>query len=970
MTTPILSGIFGHLKSALPLTTLAIIVATTAGCNNDDDNNAPVVEAPAPQIEAHYVLARVDGGSCSLFDAETGIDLVAGPATTDKGVATFSETPAPLGSFLLECAGGRYIDEATGYYFTGELLRSYVNITADSMVVTATPLTELAARIVEDNDELTVADYPSILANVAVSFGMEEFDLSTSVPMDLNVEEADGSAGGRYAVVLAGLSQLQLDTEVGNLEDLLQLLQVGLANNGQFTDDEIQEQYFFALENTFSNPLIDPNLGYDEDLDALFSAVAKAPKASQVEYVDAAHDNLTQEGEAHTTIDPNVESTFEIVGTHLFLGMDVTLGEDVCTTSDLQLLHETNADYTHSLMFAHCPARDPGLADLVVTDRGRVENVTEITISEVAQTAEVNLSHSTLYANNADEAITSAPVNFLSGKITAEAPGIAPPHAAHNYHKDALEIFPVAGVSVDLINSAGEVVETSFTNVNGDYGFIAAPSGDVRIIVKAEVKRERSAGTTTGAQYNFSVRDNTSTSSPKKLYQVVSDPVTIPPGEFNFSNLDVRINIGFDENGNAMGNVARQSAPFAILRIVKSAADKLEAINANITMPTLNLYWSGDNLAAVGDKALGQISTSHYAGSGTFPGVFILGKADADTDEFDQGVIGHEFGHYLQAQLSFSDNPGGGHSGGQYKDASLAYGEGYGTAVGGLLSSGANSNYYCDVRGYAQTGGFCNDLNAEAFYGVNGFYAENSVTHLMYKIGKIEGKGFTAFFNAVTAMKHDVHSATIFAFLDKYVKANPDVKDQVDALMAITNIKTTDPLGTLPAGAVTDPAIAATANKGATSEGANLEQIYVNYPLKTSVAAPSFGDPAAPLSIDNAPTFCINHNLYGSNNQNGLGMLKRFMVKPDFTGRLLLRAEDKNGNSLQNSGVYWNIRDESGTEVRAQGYGGPDRGVYYGYINVEAGKEYSIRTHAFYPASILNGNICGNKLALARANAF
>jgi len=962
--------IFCRLKSVVSISTLAIIIGATTGCNSDNDDLDPVIETPAPQVQAHYVLARVDNGSCSLFDAETGIDLIAGPATTEKGVATFSETPAPIGTFLLECAGGRYIDEATGYVFTGERLRTYVDITEESMVFAATPLTELAVRIVEDNDELLVDDYSRILGNVAVAFGMEEFNLATSVPMDLNVEEADGSAGGRYAVVLAGLSQLQLDTESNYIEDILQLLQFGLANNGQFTQDEIQELYFFALENTFFNPLVDPNLGYDDDLDALFRAVASAPKASQVEYVDAAHDDLTQDGEIVTTIDPYEESTFEIVGTHLFLGMQVTLGEDTCETSDLQFLGETNTDFSYSLMYAHCPARDPGLANLIIEDRGRIENVTEITVGEVARVAKSPKNRMAASANNI---VATGQTNFLTGIITAEAPGITPPSAAHSYQAASLEVFPVSGVTVDLINSAGEVVETTFTTADGNYGFVTAPSGDVRVVIKAEVKKERQDGVTSGPDYNFAVRDNTSTTSPKKMYQVTSDAVTIPDGDFNFVDLDIKIKVGFDNDGNSLGNISRQSAPFAILRIVKNAADKLESADANITMPALNIYWSGENIAASGDENLGQIGTSHYAGGGTLPGVFILGKANADTDEFDQGVIGHEFGHYLQDKLSFSDSLGGSHSLTQFKDASVAYGEGYGTAVGGLLSSGPNANYYCDVSGPFQTRGSCLDLSSSSLpglYGPNGFYAEGSVTYLMYNMGKIDNKGFTAFFNAVTAMKHDVHSATIFAFLDKYVSANPDVQGQVEALMATSNIKSTDPLGTLPAGTPADPAIAPEVNKGTTAQGANLEQIYITYPLASNVAEPGFGEVAAKLAVDNAPTFCINHNLYGADSQNGLGMAKRFLVTPDFTGRLLLRAEDQAGNSLQNSGVYWDIRDDSGAKVGARGYGGPDRAWYYGYINVIAGKEYSIRTHAFYPASILNGNMCGNKLALARASQF
>ena len=89
---------------------------------------------------------------------------------------------------------------------------------------------------------------------------------------------------------------------------------------------------------------------------------------------------------------------------------------------------------------------------------------------------------------------------------------------------------------------------------------------------------------------------------------------------------------------------------------------KIEATDPNVVFPDVNFYWSPKNVGTDGNKEQGQIGTSHYADSGTLPGVFILGKADVDTDEFDQGVIGHEFGHWLQSVLSSSDNPGGSHA--------------------------------------------------------------------------------------------------------------------------------------------------------------------------------------------------------------------------------------------------------------------------------------------------------------------
>lgn len=60
--------------------------------------------------------------------------------------------------------------------------------------------------------------------------------------------------------------------------------------------------------------------------------------------------------------------------------------------------------------------------------------------------------------------------------------------------------------------------------------------------------------------------------------------------------------------------------------------------------------------------------------------LFITGTT-LDTDEFDDPVIGHEFGHFVEAAFSRSDSPGGAHDGSP-TDPRLAWGEGYGTFIG------------------------------------------------------------------------------------------------------------------------------------------------------------------------------------------------------------------------------------------------------------------------------------------------
>ena len=74
--------------------------------------------------------------------------------------------------------------------------------------------------------------------------------------------------------------------------------------------------------------------------------------------------------------------------------------------------------------------------------------------------------------------------------------------------------------------------------------------------------------------------------------------------------------------------------------------------------------------------------------------VYVLGTSN-DTDEYDDPVLGHEFGHFLERNFSRSDSPGGFHDGSP-TDPRLAWGEGYGTYVGSEIFG---SSLYLDSRG-------------------------------------------------------------------------------------------------------------------------------------------------------------------------------------------------------------------------------------------------------------------------------
>lgn len=85
--------------------------------------------------------------------------------------------------------------------------------------------------------------------------------------------------------------------------------------------------------------------------------------------------------------------------------------------------------------------------------------------------------------------------------------------------------------------------------------------------------------------------------------------------------------------------------------------------------------------------------------------LFILGGQDgdlnsSDTDHFDNSVILHEYGHFLEDSLFNSDSPGGQHNGNKIIDPRLAWSEGWGNFFQAAVLYGAGATpYYTDTTG-------------------------------------------------------------------------------------------------------------------------------------------------------------------------------------------------------------------------------------------------------------------------------
>lgn len=216
--------------------------------------------------------------------------------------------------------------------------------------------------------------------------------------------------------------------------------------------------------------------------------------------------------------------------------------------------------------------------------------------------------------------------------------------------------------AVVQVRQGTKVLTTGTTDEQGNYQLNYTPSGCGTLTLVALAK---------STNPDIQVEDNTDDDAIWALGETITATT---------KTKNLRATHGW--TGRTYSANQRTAAPFAILDSMYTASKAFMAVRP-VTFPALKVNWSPNNVPQGGDKASGQITTSHYAF--TEGEIYILGRAGVDTDEYDSHVIVHEWGHYFEDKLSRADSPGGQHSSGDVLDPRLSFGEGYGNAIAAML---------------------------------------------------------------------------------------------------------------------------------------------------------------------------------------------------------------------------------------------------------------------------------------------
>ncbi len=324
----------------------------------------------------------------------------------------------------------------------------------------------------------------------------------------------------------------------------------------------------------------------------------------------------------------------------------------------------------------------------------------------------------------------------ISGRVTFDrVPFFSQLGAGLDYNNQ--QVLPARGVVVEALTSSdgvrcdGTVVATTLTD--GDGWYRLSP-GVARVCVRARAQVYRAIDTASAASWNFAVADNTASSALYTMTETTAASAAARPRR-DLHAASGRVGGSY--------SAARTAAPFAILDTACKAMDAVLDERGATQLGALTFFWSTKNTSDDnGTLQQGKIGGAFFDHSAV--AIYLRGDAAVNTDEFDEMVIAHEFGHFITFTLSRSDSVGGDHSLLDYEDPRLAFDEGWATAFAALA---LHDPIYRDSDEVSTTNSPAREFYFDVrlrFTNANiptGWFSESSVQRALYSLGSAAADG-------------------------------------------------------------------------------------------------------------------------------------------------------------------------------------------------------------------------------------
>jgi hypothetical protein len=334
---------------------------------------------------------------------------------------------------------------------------------------------------------------------------------------------------------------------------------------------------------------------------------------------------------------------------------------------------------------------------------------------------------------------------------------------------------PSRGVIVQALDAAQNVLDTDDTNASGNYS-LSVP-GNTSITIKVIARMQRSSPQPL-PRWDVRVQDG---------QLAMDNAYSYTSAAFN-SNAGVHdINIPLGISGTGAQNGDRASGPFAVLDTIYAAMQTVLGAAANTNFPALVVDWGS------------QIEGTFFSTT-TAQHIALLADLTEDTDEFDQHVIAHEFGHYLEFNFSRADNIGGSHGAGDRLDMRVAFGEGWGYAFAAIALGDPIARDSYVSAGAQVVSRFNVESNPPtALDGVGCWCSETTVWATLWDLydntpaevnDGVNDMGFQPLWDVLTSpQQRSTPSVTsIFSFTTALKAARPASAAAIDTLVAAQNI--------------------------------------------------------------------------------------------------------------------------------------------------------------------------------------
>ncbi|MCB9025700.1 MAG: hypothetical protein H6625_05245 [Bdellovibrionaceae bacterium] len=237
---------------------------------------------------------------------------------------------------------------------------------------------------------------------------------------------------------------------------------------------------------------------------------------------------------------------------------------------------------------------------------------------------------------------------------------------------------PIRYAEIRVLNSGGTAIQCAETDGSGNFSFVLPKGSDsftIHIMARAENSKVKvSVLNSPESNTIYSLSKSVPASTNQVLTLTAQATGDILGGAFNIYDQILNVN-----------EYIRQQ------------------LSSNFVATKVQAYWKpGFN---PGDYVESGPVSFYYPG---FDRLFILGGVNGDTDytdtdHFDNSIIVHEYGHFLEDNYSVSNSPGGAHYGNGQIDARLAWSEGFANflnaAVRTYISGSSTDANYVDTFG-------------------------------------------------------------------------------------------------------------------------------------------------------------------------------------------------------------------------------------------------------------------------------